>query len=321
MPKGNLLDTGTPAVGSVSYYGNPCVFGIICLLIGADDGPFRLRVRFARQTSHAYTPMTVERKAKARDRARGAISLLCCLLLTIGGVFLSPLAVQGQSLRGSTASLDRQERAAEVHNFTYIASPGEVERFVKSGYLVQVRANRDFDLKEVSYPFLRPETRTFILRFAGQYRGACGEKLVVTSMTRPLSRQPRNASSRSVHPTGMAVDVRRSNNQACRSWLESTLLSLEGAGVLEATRESYPPHYHIALFPEPYARYVNDLSNQTAEIREASADVVAYLVRRGDSLWDIAKSHGTSVDRLKQENDLKGSRIYAGQLLQVPVTR
>ncbi|MFH1765359.1 MAG: DUF5715 family protein [Gemmatimonadota bacterium] len=265
--------------------------------------------------------MTVERKARAPSRDRGGISLLCPLLLMIGGVSLFPLASQGQSLSGSTASLDRQERAAQLHDFTYIASPGEVERFVKSGYLVQVRANRDFDLNGVSYPFVRPDTRTFILRLAGQYRGACGEKLVVTSMTRPLSRQPRNASSRSVHPTGMAVDVRRSNSQACRSWLESTLLSLEGAGVLEATRESYPPHYHIALFPEPYARYVNDLSNPPAETRVASADLVAYRVRRGDSLWDIAKSHGTSVDRLKQENDLNGSRIYAGQLLQVPVTR
>ncbi len=84
---------------------------------------------------------------------------------------------------------------------------------MRAGYLVQVRANRDFDLHGVSYPFARPETRTFTLRLANQYRLACGEKLVVTSLTRPLSRQPRNASSRSVHPTGMALDVRRSNHE------------------------------------------------------------------------------------------------------------
>ena len=44
-------------------------------------------------------------------------------------------------------------------------------------------------------------------------------------------------------------------------------------------------------------------------------------MRSGDSLWDIAQTHGTTVDRLKQENNLRGSRIYAGQLLKVPATR
>ena len=239
----------------------------------------------------------------------------------MGSLSLSPEAAQGQSLRGSTASLDRQERAAQVHDFTYIESPGQLERFVKARYLVQVRANRDFDLHGVSYPFVRPETNTFILRLASQYRRSCGEKLVVTSMARPQSRQPRNASSRSVHPTGMAIDVRRSNSRACRSWLESVLLSLEASRVLEATRESYPPHYHIAVFPEPYARYVSDLTTRSAETRLASAGVLEYRVRSGDSLWDIARSHGTTVDRLMNENNLKGSRIYSGQLLKVPVAR
>jgi LysM repeat protein len=118
----------------------------------------------------------------------------------------------------------------------------------------------------------------------------------------------------------MAVDIRRSNNMGCRSWLEGVLLSLEKTGVLEATRESRPPHYHVALFPKPYARYVANLTNEV-NARLASADVMDYQVRRGDSLWDIARSHGTTVDRLKEENDLRGSRIYAGQVLRIPVGR
>jgi hypothetical protein len=247
--------------------------------------------------------------------------LLLSLLLP-GGLLLSPpTALSGQSLRGSTASLDRQVRSAEAHDFTFIETPAQVQRFVTAGYLVPVRANRDLDLHGVSHAVARPETRTFILRLAEQYRRACGEKLVVTSLTRPLSRQPGNASSRSVHPTGMAVDFRRSNNMACRSWLERTLLSLEGEGVLEATRESYPPHYHVAVFPRPYARYVEALTTRQADTRFASADVQEYQVRRGDSLWNIARDHGTTVDRLREENSLRGSRIYAGQLLRVPVER
>ncbi|MBT8396026.1 MAG: LysM peptidoglycan-binding domain-containing protein [Gemmatimonadetes bacterium] len=247
---------------------------------------------------------------------------LCLLLLgLVGGVGSSPGTVHGQSLRGSTASLDRQEHAARVHDFTYLGSPAQVERFVKAGYLVQVRPNRDFTLHGVSYPFARPEARTFILRLSSQYRRACGEKLVVTSMTRPLTRQPRNASSRSVHPTGMAIDVRRSNSRACRSWLEGVLLSLEEAGVLEATRESYPPHYHVAVYPQPYARYVSNLTARQADSRMASTDREGYTVRAGDSLWEIAQAHGTTVDRLQRENNLRGSRIYAGQRLRLPASR
>jgi hypothetical protein len=234
-------------------------------------------------------------------------------------LWISPCGAQ--SLRGSTASLDRQERAALQHDFTYLRSAAQVDRFVEAGYLVPVRSNRDFDLHSVSYPYARPETRTFILRLSSQYRRACGEKLVVTSLTRPLSSQPRNASDRSVHPTGMAIDVRRSNSSACRSWLESVLLSLESSGVLEATRERYPPHYHIAIFPDPYARYVENLTARRADTRMASAGAMEYRVRPGDSLWEIAQAHGITVTRLKEENELRGNRIYAGQLLKVPVTR
>jgi len=119
----------------------------------------------------------------------------------------------------------------------------------------------------------------------------------------------------------MALDVRRSNSRSCRSWLEGVLLSLEGSRVLEATRESRPPHYHIAVYPQPYARYVEAQNSPAAQTRMASAQIEEYRVRNGDSLWDIAKAHGTTVDRLKQENNLRGSRIYAGQLLKVPSSR
>ncbi len=241
-------------------------------------------------------------------------------VLLLGGLLLTSSVddASGQSLRGSSRSVDYQFRVAQDHDFTFLETPSQVERFVRAGYLVPVRANRNFDLHGVSYPYARPEARTFIHRLSEQYRRGCGEKLVVTSLTRPLSRQPRNASSRSVHPTGMAIDVRRSNSRACRVWLERVLLSLEGAGVLEATRESRPPHYHIALFPRPYARYVARITSRADSRTAADLD---YQVRRGDSLWKIARTHGTTVDRLKAENELRGSRIYAGQVLRIPAGR
>ena len=268
-----------------------------------------------------------------RDQARGRVGVAGALLGVIALGFV-PSASSAQSLRGSSNSLTTQNVQARAHDFTYLRTPAQVHRFVELGYLVPLRGGRDYRIHEVSFPYARPQVRTFVERLAGQYRRACGEILVVTSLTRPLNRQPANASNRSVHPTGMAVDLRRSNVRACRAWLEDVLLSLEANGVLEATRESRPPHYHIALFPDPYARYVDGLTTRTAQATEARAVASTkpalpdagvapsgggrYRVRRGDALWHIARAHGTTIAAIQQSNNLRGSRIFPGQLLTIP---
>jgi nucleoid-associated protein YgaU len=221
-----------------------------------------------------------------------------------------------QSLLGSTASLDRQNRAAREHDFTFLESAERVRLFAAQGRLVKVESTSDLALHGVSFPYARPEVELFLRRLSRQYREACGEQLVVTSLTRPTTHQPRNASDRSVHPTGMAVDLRYSFNRVCRSWLERVLLDLERAGVLEATRERSPVHYHVAVFPRPYAAYVSALDARQAASAKSR---LAYTVRAGDSLWAIARSHGTTVDRLRTANQLQGNRIYAGQVLDVPL--
>ena len=230
-------------------------------------------------------------------------------------VVLCQGALGAQSLEGSTPSLDRQNRVARQHDFTFIDSPERLRYFASQGWLVEVRPTYDFALHAVSFPFARPEVDLFIRRLSSQYRAACGEQLVVTSLTRPTTRQPRNASDRSVHPTGMALDLRYSRNGVCRTWLERVLQDLERGGVLEATRERNPVHYHVAIFPTQYSAYVDRLKRGRAANGQGS---LAYTVRSGDSLWTIARTHGTSVDDLKTANLLEGSRIYVGQVLDVP---
>src|SRR5690606_41529434 len=128
---------------------------------------------------------------------------------------------------------------------------------------------------------------------------------------------------------------------SCRKWLESTLLSLERRRVLEVTRERRPPHYHVALFSAAYLSYVEGLTGETKEallgsppgrttaesdvIRtaaSASARTVApapdpepstYVVRRGDTLWRIARPHDTTPTALRRANPPPPPPIRPGQ--------
>jgi hypothetical protein len=226
-------------------------------------------------------------------------------------VVLSPPARAG-SLRGTTSSLDRQNVQARNHDFTFLSTKSQVSRFVRNGWLVPIHSNHVYRLKGVSFPYSRPEVKLFIERLGQQYSAACSEELVVTSLTRPRNYQPRNASPRSVHPTGMALDLRRPNNRSCRSWLERVLLSLEEQGVLEATYERRPPHYHVAVYPELYKKYVDRVGS--------GQQIRTYMVDRGDTLWRIAAKYDTSVAMVKRHNDLKSNKIYPGQILEVPAS-
>jgi hypothetical protein len=255
------------------------------------------------------------RSTTATRRHSACAFVALCVL--VGGSLSGPLnrAASAQSLRGSVASLDLQSIQADRHDVTYLPGTVELKRFVDAGILVPVSGNRDYRLKDVSFPFARTEVRLFIERLAGQYRLACGEPLVVTSLTRPLSHQPRNASDRSVHPTGMALDLRRPQGR-CRQWLEDTLLYLEDHAVLEATAERRPPHYHVAVFPSQYAAYV-----ERAAARAPEPTPRFHTVRRGDTLWAIAHRHGVSASVLRRANQLRSTTIHPGQTLRVPVGR
>lgn len=49
----------------------------------------------------------------------------------------------------------------------------------------------------------------------------------------------------------------------------------------------------------------------------SSGDVITYTVRRNDTLGGIANRHGVSVADIQNENNLNGTRIYAGQTLKI----
>ena len=233
--------------------------------------------------------------------------------IAAGALVLLSLAASadGATLRGSRRSLLKQQKLANQHEYSTLRTRAEVRKFVRAGRLVPIRPGSDLQLANVAFPYARPELGVFLERLAADYRRATGEALVVTSLTRPLSHQPRNASFLSVHPTGMAVDLRRSRSSSARRWLEARLLTLEREGVLEATRESRPPHYHVALFPSQYGRFV-----AAGGLPKASAKT--YRVSRGDTLWEIARRAGSSVAAIKRANAMESTMLRPGQVLRLP---
>jgi peptidoglycan lytic transglycosylase len=48
------------------------------------------------------------------------------------------------------------------------------------------------------------------------------------------------------------------------------------------------------------------------------AEAREYRVRRGDSLWRIARQHGTSVNALRRANGLRGDLLHVGVVLRIP---
>ncbi len=287
------------------------------------------------------------------------------LVLLLCGSF-----AQAQTLKGSAASIDKQYRAARAYGYAFVNTAREVQPNVNSRQLVRVSPDRYLEMHDVSYPYAVSGTKLFLSRLSAQYYSACGEKLTVTSLLRPRDRQPANAVAHSVHPTGMAADLRIPSERKCEVWLERTLLSLERQNVVDVTREHYPPHFHVAVFARNAETTVADNTGSSqesavADIGNVVADVAAtanssesaipevvasadpgesavpkavtrtkaqaskapstvsrkgYVVRKGDTLSEIADRTGVRVSQLRMANRLRGNLISAGQTLHIPTT-
>ena len=262
------------------------------------------------------------------------------LAALVGAAALSTLALpssaRAQSLRGSRSTVARvYERASERGLYFYKTSGG-VKSAAEKGRFVRLTGNADYKLHGVSHPYATTTTRTFVERIAAQYRAGCGEQLVVTSAIRPQTSQPRNSSDYSVHPTGIAVDLRKPSGK-CLTWLRKTLLALEEKNVIDGTEEKRPPHFHVVVF-QSYDAYVATLDKQAARpagttaaaprstvaprvalatVGRMPAATTKYRVRKGDSLWSIAKRYDTSVATIRKLNPSAAKKIVPGQTLLV----
>jgi LysM repeat protein len=178
------------------------------------------------------------------------IAILSCLLST------QVIYARPPILKGSSESLDVQNRQAQKHQLKYHKTSNELYQSVSQKKLVAVSPSKSLELAGVSFPFALETTRDFLKGFSKAYQAYCQEALIVTSLTRPNTHQPKNASIRSVHPTGLAIDLRIPSTQKCKAWLVDALVYLEEQKVVEATQERKPPHFHLVVFPNAYQNFV-----------------------------------------------------------------
>lgn len=225
-------------------------------------------------------------------------------------------------LRGSPASVEKMYHFAKSHRMSFYLTPTNVTQAIEQGRLVPLTGDATYEItRGVGFSYATREAKAFVTAFAPQYLIACGTPLTVTSAARPMSRQPRNGHQHSVHPTGIAVDLRRPYRGPCLTWLRGALTQLEKKGIIEATEERHPAHVHLAVLvppgrpvklpdltigvPRPVP--VTTVAVANGEVRleartTAPTDARAYTVRQGDTLWEIATKNGVTVAALARAN-------------------
>lgn len=162
-----------------------------------------------------------------------------------------PAAADAQiSLRGSRTAVERAYSYALRRGIAFNRSRRDVERAAREGDLVRLGNSPNYRLKGVGLPYARADTRALLVDLAARYRARCGEPLVVTSAVRPTSVRLPNSVVKSVHPTGLALDLRAPRGR-CRPWLRDELLSLERDGIIDATEERHPVHFHLIVYRAP----------------------------------------------------------------------
>ncbi|MEP6733552.1 MAG: hypothetical protein ABJE10_23100 [bacterium] len=178
-------------------------------------------------------------------------------------------------LHGSKESVEKMYDFAQLHHLPFYLAPTNVNDAVALGQLVPLTGDSTYELTSgVGFSYATAEAKQFVVAFAPQYLAACGKPLTVTSAARPVSRQPRNANPHSVHPTGIAVDLRRPSAGPCLTWVRSALALLEDQGIIEATEERHPVHLHLAvLVPPGEAVVLPQLATAVATLKQRSSAV------------------------------------------------
>ncbi len=162
---------------------------------------------------------------------------------------------------GEVSSSEQQYRYAEQSGAVIITSDN-FDELVRSGGLVKLEGPNIRLMSTRVIQYVIPSTRDFVLQLAYEFgQQGCGELVVNDALRVAGNRMPSAASSFSVHPRGMAVDIRVNGiGERCETWMNTYLLQNEAEGKVDATREHWKvvrgqrvpnPHFHLVVPLQP----------------------------------------------------------------------
>lgn len=185
-------------------------------------------------------------------------------------------ATGSSSLRGSLASLQRQNSVLESENMERILDESDLASRIAHGLLVPIPASADLTINPnliATHRYCRPWTAQFLADLALAHAKAFHHPFEVSSAVRTVDYQKRlmrtngNAAAAegdivSPHLTGATIDIAKQGmNRAELAWMRSHLLALQNEGKLDAEEEFEQSCFHISV----YKTYAPDADHPAAQ--------------------------------------------------------
>lgn len=190
-------------------------------------------------------------------------------------------------LRGTHASLVRQDRRDRAEGLTRILNKSQLLAMVSDHDLIPLPLNNDIQADpHLAYDrrYTRPWTADFLRDLGRAYMHAFGEPLVITSAVRPASYQerltfrngnaaPANGIIASPHEFGATIDIGKKGMTAREmAWMRGYLYPLQQAGQIDVEEEFYQACFHITV----YKNYVPaPVTRPQPEMADAQVNTVA----------------------------------------------
>jgi len=187
-------------------------------------------------------------------------------------------------LRGSHASLVRQDQRNRDEGLTRIHNKAQLREMVEDHSLVPLPLNEDVqvDPRLAQYRrYTRPWTAEFLREVGVAFMRRFGDPLVVTSAVRPVSYQrrltwrngnaaPANGAIASPHEYGATVDIgKKGMTPKEMAWMRGYLYPIQKAGQIDVEEEFYQACFHVTV----YTNYVPPpLAQQAGKAADAPLD-------------------------------------------------
>ena len=166
-------------------------------------------------------------------------------------------------LRGSLASLERQNQRNEAEGLTRIEDDAQLDQLETSGDIVRIPASDGLRINPdlpANRRYVRPWTARFLTDLARSHSARFHRSLQVTSAVRTVEFQrsliavngnaaPADGDIASPHLTGAAVDIGKKGMSLSEiSWMRAWLLPLQTAGKIDVEEEFYQACFHITVY-------------------------------------------------------------------------